>query len=216
MNLKPVLILASAFLIGCSGSEKKSEEVVASVKSDSTVEIPRNQELTNEQQIASALFAAPEEARDGAMVYGYNNDNTLTILKEGTNEFICIADNPKKDGFQVVAYHKSLEPYMERGRVLNAEGKGRKEKEDIRSSEAKSGALKMPENPATLHLFYGKDGYFDTETDSIKNAKYRYVVYIPYATQASIGLGHSPNSQGHPWLMFPGAYNAHIMITPKE
>lgn len=72
----------------------------------------------------------------------------------------------------------------------------------------------MPENPATLHLYYGKDGYFDTEIDSIKNAKYRYVVYIPYATQTTTGLGHSPNNSGHPRLMFPGAYNAHIMITP--
>lgn len=62
------------------------------------------------------------------MVYGYNDDISLTVLKEGTNEFICIADNPKKDGFQVVSYHRSLEPYMERGRELNAEGKRKKRK----------------------------------------------------------------------------------------
>lgn len=212
------LFLSFVFLFSCTKPEKDasptSEETPNSEKVE--VNIPRNQVLTKEQQITSALFAAPKEMRENAKVYGYNSENEFVVLREGTNEFVCIADNPKKDGFQIAAYHISLEPYMTKGRDLDAAGKGRQEKEEARSSEAKSGELKMPENPATLHLYYGKDGYYDTQSDSIKNAKYRYVVYIPYATQASTGLSLSPNKSGHPWLMFPGAYNAHIMITPKD
>jgi hypothetical protein len=41
------------------------------------------------------------------------------------------------------------------------------------------------------------------------------VVYIPYATQETTGLSLAPNESSHPWLMFPGQYNAHIMITPE-
>ncbi|OIQ37186.1 MAG: hypothetical protein BM563_09045 [Bacteroidetes bacterium MedPE-SWsnd-G1] len=203
-----------SLLISCNS--KPNENATPEPAPTPEVEFPKNQQLTKDQQIKAALFAAPSDARDGAMVYGFDDNNEFVVIKEGTNEFICIADDPKKDGFQVAAYHKSLEPYMARGRALNKEGKGRKEKEEIRSSEAASGVLKMPESPAVLHLYYGKDGYFDTEIDSIKNAKYRYVVYIPYATQKSTGLGLSPNKSGHPWLMFPGAYNSHIMITPIE
>ena len=180
------------------------------------VEYPKNQILTPDQQIASAIIAAPARARDSAKVYGYDANNSLIVLREGLNEFICIADNPKKDGFQVVSYHTNLEPYMARGRELEVNGKSRKEKEEIRSSEAESGALKMPENPATLHVYYGKNGFYNTKTDSIENAKYRYVVYIPYSTQESTGLPLSPNKKSHPWLMFPGKYNSHIMITPQE
>jgi hypothetical protein len=105
---------------------------------------------------------------------------------------------------------------MARGRELNKEGKSRQEKEEARSSEAKSGKLNMPENPATLHIYYGENGFFNTESGEIENAKYRYVVYIPYATQESTGLSLKPNESNHPWLMFPGQYNAHIMISPKE
>ena len=214
MKTRLLSLIVIATLVSCNQKPKENNE--PETKPIAEVEVPKNQKLNKQQQIKAALFAAPADARDGAMVYGFDENNKLTVLKEGTNEFVCIADDPKKDGFQVAAYHKSLEPYMARGRALNKEGKGRKEKEEIRSSEAASGKLKMPENPATLHLYYGKDGYFDTEIDSIKNTKYRYVVYIPYATQKTTGLGLSPNNPGHPWLMFPGAYNAHIMITPTN
>ena len=76
--------------------------------------------------------------------------------------------------------------------------------------------MSLPETPATLHIYYGKNGYFNTDSGLIENAKYRYVVYIPYATQESTGLSLAPNGSSHPWLMFPGKYNAHIMITPEN
>jgi hypothetical protein len=214
------LILAFLIILAsCTNpkTENNIEEDQTKVETEEQdIHIPKNQILTVDQQIASAIIAAPEQARNTAMVYGYDTDGNLIVLREGTDNFICIADNPKRDGFEVVAYHTSLEPYMARGRELNNEGKSRQEKEQVRSSEAKDGSLKMPENPATLHIYFGKDGYFNTETNKIENAKYRYVVYIPYATQESTGLTLSPNETGHPWLMFPSKYNAHIMISPKK
>jgi len=209
----------TVFLWSCNNSEKKSmvtndnKEVIVE---ETNSNVPKNQKLSKEQQIASAILAAPVEAREGATVYGYNENGDFITLKEGFNNFICIADNPAKDGFQVVSYHKSLEPMMARGRALAAEGKSRGEKEKIRDEEAKSGKLDLPKSPATLHIYYGENGFFNTKTNNIENAKYRYVVYMPYATQKTTGLSLKPNGSSHPWLMFPGKYNAHIMITPNE
>ena len=221
--MKTLILLMSSLLLltSCVKPSYKKNEIIKSEETSSEsdsgfFEIPSNQELTADQQIAAALFAAPTEMREGAKVYGYGESGEFMTLREGTNDFICIADDPGKDGFQVVGYHASLEPMMARGRELEAEGKARDEKEAIRAEEAKSGKLKLPEAPATLHIYHGKDAYFNTETDSIENAKYRYVVYIPYATQETTGLSLSPNESSHPWLMFPGQYNAHIMITPKN
>lgn len=218
--MKTQLFAMSFFLLLLSCDVPKEKEKIEEVKIVEKEEIkkyfPKNQKLTNEQQIASAQLAAPFEARDGAKIYGYNDDGEMVVLREGDNSFICIADNPKKDGFEVVSYHSSLEPYMLRGRVLNNEGKSRQEKEEVRESEAKSGILAMPENPATLHIYYGKNGFYNIDSTRIENAKYRYVVYIPYATQETTGLSLKPNASNHPWLMFPGKYNAHIMISPKE
>jgi hypothetical protein len=219
MKTKYLFVVLFAALLSCNTTKKeeqKTETKKEIEKEELTKEVPKNQKLSSNEQVSSAIFAVPVEARDGATVYGYDDNGDLIVIRKGDNNFICIADNPNKDGFQVVAYHNSLEPMMSRGRELNKEGKSRQEKEESRSSEAKSGKLKLPEDPATLHIYYGENGFFNTESGEIENAKYRYVVYIPYATQESTGLSLKPNASNHPWLMFPGKYNAHIMISPKE
>lgn len=219
MKVKYFIVLFFITLLSCNTTDKKGDKNDNGTeieKEEVVTNIPRNQKLTKEQQIASAILAAPQSARDGATVYGYDENGEFIILRKGNNNFICLSDNPNKDGFEVVSYHSNLEPFMARGRALNKEGKSRQEKEELRSSEAKTGDLKMPEDPATLHIYYGENGFFNTESGEIENAKYRYVVYIPYATQETTGLSLKPNASNHPWLMFPGQYNAHIMISPKD
>jgi len=190
-----------------SKEEMKSTEVVKKIQ---------NQKLTSDQQIIVALLAAPQEVREGAKVYGYDDKGNFITLRGGTNDMVCIADNPTKDGFEVVSYHKDLDPYMARGRELKAAGKSFTERRDIREEEARDGSLPMPKKPATLHILHGENGWFDIDSIKVRSAKYRYVVYIPFATQASTGLSLKPNAPGHPWLMFPGKANAHIMITPPK
>ena len=219
MKTKFLFAVLFAALMSCDTIKKEDPKTDTSKgveKEELVKEVPKNQKLSKEHQIASSILAAPLELREEATVYGYDENGDFTMLREGANNFICIADNPNKDGFQVVAYHTSLEPMMSRGRELSKAGKSRQEKEEARSSEAKSGKLKLPKNPATLHIYYGENGFFNTESMEIENAKYRYVVYIPYATQETTGLSLKPNASNHPWLMFPGKYNAHIMISPKE
>lgn len=169
-----------------------------------------------EAQINGALQAAPEDVREAAWVYGYDKNGNFVELRKGRNELICVADDPGREGFQSVCYHKSLKPFMDRGRELRAEGKGAREIFDIREEEAKAGKLKMPENPATLHLLEGTEAAYNTETGKVDNAFYRYVVYIPWATAESTGLPTMPMTDGGPWIMDPGTHRAHIMITPPR
>lgn len=165
-----------------------------------------------EWQIKTALMAVPEDYRQGAKVYGYDSNGTFTTLREGTNEFIALADDPKKESFSTAAYHKDLDTFMERGRQLRKEGKDGKEIFDIRESEVKAGKLKMPDK-ATLCVFTGK---VNSETKEIENPHVRYVFYIPFATGESTGLPTTPTPPGHAWLMDPGTHRAHIMITPPK
>lgn len=167
-----------------------------------------------EDQIKSALLAAPVSVREGAHVYGFNKEGEQITLREGTNNFVVRSDNPLQEGFEIVCYPKDVEPFMARGRELRAEGKGRAEILKIREEEMKSGKLQKPGYGSTLHIYYGDNGRYNPETESIEGAQYRYVIYTPLATQETTGLPLSPNGAGHPWLMFPGLYRAHIMITP--
>ena len=167
-----------------------------------------------QDQINMAVFAAPEEHREEAKVLGYDSDGNVITLREGSNDFICLADNPEVARFSVSCYQKSLEPFMARGRALKAEGKNPGEVFEIREKEAIEGLLIMPTGPATLYAFYGDGVVYDSATNTIESAQYRYSIYIPFATQETTGLPLRPNGKGHPWLMDPGTHRAHIMVTP--
>ena len=169
-----------------------------------------------EIQIKTALLSAPADKRDGALVLGYNEKGELTELRKGTNEMICLADDPKVPGLNVACYHKDLEPFMKRGRDLKAGGKTPKEIMEIRDQEAKSGQLMIPKQPASLFVYTAKPENFDPMTGIVKDGYLRYVVYIPYATAESTGLPLKPDVPGMPWLMDPGTHRAHIMISPPQ
>ena len=169
---------------------------------------------TPEVQINTAVLAAPADLRSMATVYGYDEQGEMTILRQGTNEMICLADDPEREGFSAACYHRDLEPFMKRGRELKEEGKSSQEVFDIREKEVKAGTLRMPEQPSTLFVYSAADDNFDAEAGEVVDGIFRYVVYIPYATAESTGLPLKPEAPGMPWIMDPGTHRAHIMINP--
>ena len=165
-----------------------------------------------EAQIAGAVSPLPEDLRADAKVMGYTADGKLVTIREGTNEMICLADDPNREGFHAACYHVSLEPYMARGRELRAEGITGAASFEVRHREAEKGTLKMPEAPAMVYNLSGDA--FDPATGAVTGERRLYAVYIPYATPASTGLPDHPIGPGAPWIMRPGTPTAHIMISP--
>ncbi|WP_282043163.1 hypothetical protein [Winogradskyella flava] len=220
MKLHILAIVFTGILISCNSSDKTATVSEESPKTETKFD---NKSSANDKQlkpidtdealIATALMAAPEESRANCKVIGYNMAGEFVTLREGANQFIVLADDPKKDGFNAACYHKDLEPFMARGRTLKAEGKNYKEVFDIREAEMKAGKLKIP-NGATLHIYYGKKTTYDPETLKVEDARLRYVVYMPWATAESTGLPEKPYAANHPWIMNPGTHRAHIMISP--
>lgn len=171
---------------------------------------------SKDAQLKSAVLAAPADKRDSATVYGFNEKGELTILREGTNEIICVADDPSQKGFSVASYHRDLHPFMQRGRELRKQGQTAEQIFSTREKEAKSGELILPKQPTTLYVFTANDADYNKQTGEVKNGYVRYVVYIPYATSQSTGLSEKPEAPGMPWIMHPGTHGAHIMISPPK
>ncbi len=169
-----------------------------------------------EVQIKTAVLAAAEESREKAMVYGYSPKGEFIVLRNGENEMVCLADDPAQPGLNVSCYHKSLEPFMIRGRELKKEGKSFDDIFTIREAEVKSGKLKMNEQPANLVVYSAPVDKYNAETGEVKDGYSRSVVYIPFATAESTGLPAKPTTAGMPWIMNPGTHRAHIMIDPPK
>ena len=169
---------------------------------------------SKDAQIATAVLPAPENEKSGAMVYGYDPTGKFIKLREGSNNLVCLADDPSKEGISVSCYVKSLEPFMQRGRELTAEGKNTNEKREIRGKEVAQGILVMPKEPSMTYIYYGSEDDYNIETGELKNGQFRYVIYTPFATPETTGLPIKPHAKGMPWLMDPGTFRAHIMIGP--
>ena len=164
-----------------------------------------------EGQVEQAVLAAPESMRAGATVLGHGGEartaDPLSLLREGTNDLICLADDFRAEGFHVACYHRSLDDFMALGRRLRAEGKGRSEIMDVRYAALEAGIFSMPAR-ATLYSISS-----DTGQDDLDGARRLVVVYVPGATVEDLGLPSRPEGDT-PWLMLPGTPWAHIMIGP--
>ena len=166
-------------------------------------------------QIKTALLPAPDDKKEGAMVYGYDEDGEVVVLREGTNDLVCLADSPYNDGISVSCYFKELDPFMKRGRELKKEGKETMDIRKMRGEEVAAGTLKMPKAPSMMYIFYGTQENYDKTTGTLGEGQFRYVIYTPFATSESTGLPLKPFAKGMPWLMDPGTHRAHIMVGPN-
>src|SRR5678815_6036535 len=119
-------------------------------------------------QIKTALLAAPQEKRDSCTVLGYSPDKQLIVLKQGTNEMICLADNPDEPDFSVACYVKDLEPFMQRGRELRKQGIKDDSLFNQREKEVKAGTLQMPKQPAALYVYSAKNQDYNPATGEVK------------------------------------------------
>jgi hypothetical protein len=209
--MKINLFFLSLITVYCGCNNNKESPADKKETATATKELP-----SEAVQIKLAILAAPPEKRDSCAVYGYSADTQLVLLRKGTNELICLADDPRVPGFSAACYARDLEPFMQRGRELKKQGIKDQQLFDEREKEVKEGTLQMPKQPAALYVYSAKEEDVDRTTGEIKNGYLRSVIYIPYATAASTGLPEQPAGEGMPWIMHAGTHGAHIMINPKK
>jgi hypothetical protein len=163
------------------------------------------------EQLAAAVLPLPTELRAGATVMGYRSAGKLEVLQRGTNGMNCLALYSTRSDFHVACYHESLEPFMARGRELRDQGVTGTRVDSVRFKEIADGKLKMPAQGALYSLSAKKEGW-DPATGTVKGAMPLAVIYMPFATTATMGLTSKPQPAGQPWLMFPGTAKAHVML----
>lgn len=169
---------------------------------------------TAAQQIAAAVLPLPDSLRAGARVYGYAADGRFAELRAGTGPMTCLISRPGAERFQVACYHNTMEPYMARGRELRAQGVADSAVDRIRNEDVLAGRIHLPSS-AALYSLNGPAGSWDPATNSLTGVSPLYVVYLPFATEASTGISATPG-RARPWLMNPGEPGAHVMYAPER
>jgi hypothetical protein len=167
------------------------------------------------RQIAAAVSPLPKPLRSGATVLGYDSAGRLATLRTGTNDLVCLADDPRGKRFHVACYYKALEPFMARGRALRTHLSA-DSADSVRAREIRAGQLAMPRQPTALYQYVAPRDSVDLASGKVRGATFLYLVYMPFATPETTGLSAVPLTDGGPWLMYPGKPWAHIMIAPVK
>ena len=87
-------------LISCNSSDNTKISTQESSETKTATESTSNDKQlktidSNESLMATSLMAAPEESKSKCKIIGYNMAGEFVTLREGDNEFIVLADNPR-------------------------------------------------------------------------------------------------------------------------
>jgi len=175
---------------------------------------PTAAQVSLTDQIDRAVLAAPETLREGATVLGYGGSaragDPLTVLRAGSNDVICLADNPERDGFHVACYHASLDPFMVLGRRISADGGDRAAVMAARYAALEAGEIEAPS--AALWSLSASADVDPAAEGSADDERRLSVLYVPNKDADDLGLPTRPDGDS-PWLMLPGTPWAHVMIS---
>ena len=153
--------------------------------------------------ISQATMPLPPSLQAGAEVVSVASDGEKTVLRKGSNNMMCRADDPAP-GFMVICYHKSLDNYWTLAGPVLAGGATPKEERDFLLAAVKEGKL----SPVRGGILYVLNGAF------VENALPLSVIFIPNLTAETTGLANVPD-QHQPWLMWEGTPLSHVMIPGK-
>jgi hypothetical protein len=154
------------------------------------------QTLTPQQQIAAAVLPLPEAQRAGATVVAFGPDQKPVVLRQGSNGFVCSADRPGNDVFQVDCFHERVQAVLNREVELSRQMKLPSNDPAVRRAldqEIKAGTLTLPPQPTIGFRMRGPLASYDAATNTVKNdVTVWQMVIVPYTTGESLGLPTQP------------------------
>jgi hypothetical protein len=160
---------------------------------------------SNDDLVAQAVAAAPEELRAGATVINYDAKGDPVVLRQGNNGIVC-NPNQQTTSYSVQCYAQVLKAQHDLQAKDKAEGKDAKATgADVQAAMASGKLPKVPVGTA-MYSLSGK---------TKESARGMWVVLVPGMTAEQSGLPTKPTAAGTPWLMRAGTPGAHIHIPQR-
>jgi hypothetical protein len=170
------------------------------------------------RRIAAALLPLPESMRADATVVSRGEDGKVSVLRKGSGEMVCTADQPGNQVFYVNCFHQAIYDARNRAEEVTKELQRANKPADrnavfaVIDKEIKDGKLKLPDHPVMGFQMRGPRSGYNPATNTVSSEITVWqMVEIPYTTGAKLSLPEEPKGTV-PWVMFPGTWDAHIMI----
>lgn len=172
---------------------------------------PLAAQLDEREQAALVLRLIPAAARPGATVI-LRSAAGDRVVRRGEGPFLCVSDSSPARRISLICHHRILEERLRFERELRqvtwlqgAAFTTRLCREvEARGMEVPDGAMEITASVAVL-----ADGSIDPAA-----TVYR-LLWLPFATTASIGVPSEDPGQGRPWVHQAGSCGAHVMWSER-
>lgn len=157
----------------------------------------------SQEEIDTALLAAPANLREGATVIKWKPDFTYDTLRKGTNRLVCFDKSglPGQLPFSIECSSIGNMDRIVQNMKFEAEPDRAKRQAALDAAE-KDGTRAKPEYGSVWYHLMGK---------SRDTARTHMTVALPFATAQSTGLPDNAK-MGGAWVMNAGTSSAHLMI----
>ncbi len=129
------------------------------------------------------------------------------VVREGDGPLECIGDQPGDAVFAVQCYHRTLAPFVAHEAVLSAQGVSGSAFRERVCRDVEAGAVALPDRGYLMTASGARPG----PTRLPDSVMVYHFLYLPFATEASVGLPASEVAPGQPWLHHAGSCSAHLM-----
>ena len=161
---------------------------------------------TDSEIIAAAVLPLPEDLRDGATVYTYDEDTgERIVLRAGSNNVEC---QPKDEEGFTWCYPANGAARRDLSARLTAEGLSGDELQSALAAAERNGTIQPTVFGSVAYRLY----------DKADRIQLLMAVLVPNATSEQLGMNtgsqrdNSLAGKGRPWMMLEGTPGAHIMI----
>ena len=168
-------------------------------------------QIPADQQLSAARHLLPEGARqDVEFILPYVDGDVVHAVGDG--EWICRGDRPGDDRLSLSCYTRSAAPFLDRQRELVSQDIRGAAMRELLDKEAKAGKIQLP----AYGLEISASGTLGEGGTLPEEMSVYYLLYIPFATSASIGISDvSPDDPAVPYLHHAGTHESHVMWMKK-
>ena len=173
---------------------------------------------SREAEIRFAVMPLPERLRDGATVMGMDSTHRPVVLRQGSNDMVCMRVVPGEAAWDARCYEATMARLIFRAGELVMSGLTIDSLGARIEAEARAGTLVVPREPAAGYRALGPRDAYDPATGTVTSRmQIWHVRHVPFATAEAIGLPDESTLSiaeraRTPYVVASGTWWSHVMV----
>ena len=169
-------------------------------------------------EIRFAVLPLPERFRDGATMMGMDSTHRPVVLRQGSNDMVCMRVVPGEAAWDARCYEATMARLIFRAGELVMSGLTIDSLGPRIEAEARAGTLVVPREPAAGYRALGSRDAYDPSTGTVTNRmQIWHVRHVPFATAEAMGLPDESTLSiaeraRTPYVVASGTWWSHVMV----